>query len=1653
MYINSTKRQLSVGQDQKKKIKINNQMKQGFRVDGREKPRPPPPSTSKQIPNDRPHPPTRGTNKRKNIQTSIDCSSHRSHPPAHCKMRPDLTRSWPSPYQEMYINSTKRQLSVGQDQKKKIKINNQMKQGFRVDGREKPRPPPPSTSKQIPNDRPHPPTRGTNKRKNIQTSIDCSSHRSHPPAHCKMRPDLTRSWPSPYQEMYINSTKRQLSVGQDQKKKIKINNQMKQGFRVDGREKPRPPPPSTSKQIPNDRPHPPTRGTNKRKNIQTSIDCSSHRSHPPAHCKMRPDLTRSWPSPYQEMYINSTKRQLSVGQDQKKKIKINNQMKQGFRVDGREKPRPPPPSTSKQIPNDRPHPPTRGTNKRKNIQTSIDCSSHRSHPPAHCKMRPDLTRSWPSPYQEMYINSTKRQLSVGQDQKKKIKINNQMKQGFRVDGREKPRPPPPSTSKQIPNDRPHPPTRGTNKRKNIQTSIDCSSHRSHPPAHCKMRPDLTRSWPSPYQEMYINSTKRQLSVGQDQKKKIKINNQMKQGFRVDGREKPRPPPPSTSKQIPNDRPHPPTRGTNKRKNIQTSIDCSSHRSHPPAHCKMRPDLTRSWPSPYQEMYINSTKRQLSVGQDQKKKIKINNQMKQGFRVDGREKPRPPPPSTSKQIPNDRPHPPTRGTNKRKNIQTSIDCSSHRSHPPAHCKMRPDLTRSWPSPYQEMYINSTKRQLSVGQDQKKKIKINNQMKQGFRVDGREKPRPPPPSTSKQIPNDRPHPPTRGTNKRKNIQTSIDCSSHRSHPPAHCKMRPDLTRSWPSPYQEMYINSTKRQLSVGQDQKKKIKINNQMKQGFRVDGREKPRPPPPSTSKQIPNDRPHPPTRGTNKRKNIQTSIDCSSHRSHPPAHILAFPLPRNVHQQYQTPVKCWPRSKKKIKINNQMKQGFRVDGREKPRPPPPSTSKQIPNDRPHPPTRGTNKRKNIQTSIDCSSHRSHPPAHCKMRPDLTRSWPSPYQEMYINSTKRQLSVGQDQKKKIKINNQMKQGFRVDGREKPRPPPPSTSKQIPNDRPHPPTRGTNKRKNIQTSIDCSSHRSHPPAHCKMRPDLTRSWPSPYQEMYINSTKRQLSVGQDQKKKIKINNQMKQGFRVDGREKPRPPPPSTSKQIPNDRPHPPTRGTNKRKNIQTSIDCSSHRSHPPAHCKMRPDLTRSWPSPYQEMYINSTKRQLSVGQDQKKKIKINNQMKQGFRVDGREKPRPPPPSTSKQIPNDRPHPPTRGTNKRKNIQTSIDCSSHRSHPPAHCKMRPDLTRSWPSPYQEMYINSTKRQLSVGQDQKKKIKINNQMKQGFRVDGREKPRPPPPSTSKQIPNDRPHPPTRGTNKRKNIQTSIDCSSHRSHPPAHCKMRPDLTRSWPSPYQEMYINSTKRQLSVGQDQKKKIKINNQMKQGFRVDGREKPRPPPPSTSKQIPNDRPHPPTRGTNKRKNIQTSIDCSSHRSHPPAHCKMRPDLTRSWPSPYQEMYINSTKRQLSVGQDQKKKIKINNQMKQGFRVDGREKPRPPPPSTSKQIPNDRPHPPTRGTNKRKNIQTSIDCSSHRSHPPAHCKMRPDLTRSWPSPYQEMYINSTKRQLSVGQDQKKKIKINNQMKQGFRVDGREKPRPPPPSTSKQIPNDRPHPAHPRDE
>ncbi|KAF8124436.1 hypothetical protein EV363DRAFT_1177980 [Boletus edulis] len=67
--------------------------------------------------------------------------------------------------------------------------------------------------------------------------------------------------------------------------------------------------------------------------------------------------------------------------------------------------------------------------------------------------------------------------------------------------------------------------------------------------------------------------------------------------------------------------------------------------------------------------------------------------------------------------------------------------------------------------------------------------------------------------------------------------------------------------------------------------------------------------------------------------------------------------------------------------------------------------------------------------------------------------------------------------------------------------------------------------------------------------------------------------------------------------------------------------------------------------------------------------------------------------------------------------------------------------------------------------------------------------------------------------------------------------------------------------------------------------------------------------------------------------------------------------------------------------------------------------------------------------------------CKMRPDLIRSWPSPYQEMYINSTKHQLSVGQDQTKENNINNQIKQGFKVNRREKLTPPP-STSKQIPN-----------
>ncbi|KAF8124601.1 hypothetical protein EV363DRAFT_1177807, partial [Boletus edulis] len=118
---------------------------------------------------------------------------------------------------------------------------------------------------------------------------------------------------------------------------------------------------------------------------------------------------------------------------------------------------------------------------------------------------------------------------------------------------------------------------------------------------------------------------------------------------------------------------------------------------------------------------------------------------------------------------------------------------------------------------------------------------------------------------------------------------------SHPPAQvlstrsmqnqCKMTPDLTRSWPSPYQEMYINSTKRQLSVGQDQKKEIKINNQMKQGFRVDRREKPRPPPPSTTtKQVPNNRSHPSTLSsqTSTKSEQKSTKNQQKNHSHPSA---------------------------------------------------------------------------------------------------------------------------------------------------------------------------------------------------------------------------------------------------------------------------------------------------------------------------------------------------------------------------------------------------------------------------------------------------------------------------------------------------------------------------------------------------------------------------------------------------------------------------------------------------------------------------------------------------------------------------------------------------------------------------------------------------
>ncbi|KAF8119271.1 hypothetical protein EV363DRAFT_1200616, partial [Boletus edulis] len=405
---------------------------------------------------------------------------------------------------------------------------------------------------------------------------------------------------------------------------------------------------------------------------------------------------------------------------------------------------------------------------------------------------------------------------------------------------------PPNETKKPPKKPPHPPTRGTNNCKIRERSHDDVSSQkrlsfSHPPAqgNCKITPDLTRSWPSPYQEMYINSTKRQLKVGQDQKKKINIDNQMKQGFRVDGRET------STSKQIPNKYqtippPHPVSQtGTKSDCKITKKSPCPP--THPIHMCKITPDLTRSWPSPYQEMYINSTKRQLKVGQDQKKKINIDNQMKQGFRVDGRET------STSKQIPNKYqtippPHPVSQtGTKSDCKITKKSPCPP--THPIHMCKITPDLTRSWPSPYQEMYINSTKRQLKVGQDQKKKINIDNQMKQGFRVDGRET------STSKQIPNKYqtippPHPVSQtGTKSDCKITKKSPCPP--THPIHMCKITPDLTRSWPSPYQEMYINSTKRQLKVGQDQKKKINIDNQMKQGFRVDGRET------STSKQIPN----------------------------------------------------------------------------------------------------------------------------------------------------------------------------------------------------------------------------------------------------------------------------------------------------------------------------------------------------------------------------------------------------------------------------------------------------------------------------------------------------------------------------------------------------------------------------------------------------------------------------------------------------------------------------------------------------------------------------------------------------------------------------------------------------------------------------------
>ncbi|KAF8422599.1 hypothetical protein L210DRAFT_3509915 [Boletus edulis BED1] len=251
-----------------------------------------------------------------------------------------------------------------------------------------------------------------------------------------------------------------------------------------------------------------------------------------------------------------------------------------------------------------------------------------------------------------------------------------------------------------------------------------------------------------------------------------------------------------------------------------------------------------------------------------------------------------------------------------------------------------------------------------------------------------------------------------------------------------------------------------------------------------------------------------------------------------------------------------------------------------------------------------------------------------------------------------------------------------------------------------------------------------------------------------------------------------------------------------------------------------------------------------------------------------------------------------------------------------------------------------------------------------------------------------------------------------------------------------------MYINSTKRKLKVGQDQRKE-NINNQIKQGFRVDRRKttvtttttattkyqetntkQPTPPahPIKTNrckirakitKNHQKNHPHPPTQGPRSEFQGESSHDdyaLKTSHFHPPTlknelekqlipparpvrfmqnQCKMRPDLIRSSPSPYQEMYINNIMTKTS-------------------------------------------HIPTLPPSK-------TPRSSNQSHPPAQgflykicAKSVQNDTRSYqilafPLPIND--INSTKRKLKVGQDQRKENNINSQIKLGFRVSTSEKP------------------------